>query len=270
MKIRYVSDLHLEFKVGQKRSVADLVEDHIPTLLGDEATVLVLAGDICAKRNYLQVVLEVLSKRFKHVLMVAGNHEFYGYNMNEYEAAIMGPAWTTLTNVTYVVKGVKTVYIDDVRFIMSVLWADGGSNPLETLVVQNGMWDFREITIGDVHSAQLFTAGDMFEMNKVNRERIGLALASKHDGKTIVVTHHVPSHSLCHPRHGSSMNGGFASDCGLMMMDDNAPAYWIFGHTHDTINRQLYRTQVLCNPGGYHFEVDLKYHRYDGTASIEV
>jgi predicted phosphodiesterase len=269
MKIRYVSDIHLEHRL-RNATVAPLVERIIPSLEDDKDTVLVLAGDICSKRDHLLVALQILTKRFKHVLMVAGNHEFYGYNMNEYETCITGPAWLAMSNLTYVVKGVKTVYIDGARFIMSTLWADGGANPMEAIIVQNGLWDFRQITLGDVHNAQYMTVGDMYEMNCMNRHRIELALGSPHDGKTVVITHHVPSHAFCHPRHGMTMNGGFASDCGPMMMGDTAPDYWIFGHTHDTIKRQMYDTMCLCNPLGYHHEVDTTYHRFDGTAHIEL
>ena len=69
MKMRFMSDLHLEFGPFE-----------IPTLDDDADTVLVLAGDVApAKRPalYKDFIRDAVS-RFKHVIWIQGNHEHYG------------------------------------------------------------------------------------------------------------------------------------------------------------------------------------------------
>lgn len=70
-KFKLVSDLHLEFyKEGD--------EVYRPPVEKDDAnTVLLLAGDIHVGTKALPWI-EEMTKRYRHVVYVLGNHEFYG------------------------------------------------------------------------------------------------------------------------------------------------------------------------------------------------
>jgi hypothetical protein len=85
------------------------------------------------------------------------------------------------------------------------------------------------------------------------------------NGKTVVITHHMPSERLCHPRFGPDLNGGFAADMEHILAYDHAPSLWIHGHTHDTIDTRLWKTRIVCNPSGYSQESGSAYKKYVPT-----
>ena len=68
MKISYGSDIHLEF-------------GYLDPVNKDNANVLVLAGDICVERTFLNNRCEEFfnkcSDEFEHVIYLVGNHEYY-------------------------------------------------------------------------------------------------------------------------------------------------------------------------------------------------
>jgi predicted MPP superfamily phosphohydrolase len=72
MKIQVMSDLHLEMHAD---GGAELIRELDPT----GVDVLVLAGDITMARYYesLASVFEPLAIKYRHILYVPGNHEYY-------------------------------------------------------------------------------------------------------------------------------------------------------------------------------------------------
>lgn len=75
MRTRVLSDLHLEFMEADERS---LFIESIPT----DCDVLVLAGDVDGGAS-LHDTLRAFADRFRHVVYVLGNHEFYGTSVAE-------------------------------------------------------------------------------------------------------------------------------------------------------------------------------------------
>jgi predicted phosphodiesterase len=65
-----ISDIHLDYKVNVQwlsgLSIVDYQDD-----------ILILAGDVSDSSNLLQFCFETLSRRFKHVLFVPGNHDLW-------------------------------------------------------------------------------------------------------------------------------------------------------------------------------------------------
>jgi Icc-related predicted phosphoesterase len=69
------------------------------------------------------------------------------------------------------------------------------------------------------------------------------------EGKTVVVTHHLPSaRSVSDKYEGSTINPCFASN-----LDEHFGKMdlWIHGHTHDSFDYAINGTRVICNPRGY-------------------
>lgn len=244
MLIRVASDLHLEF--FPRESVEALTYHFLPPDDRDSEAVLVLAGDISAQPLQLLEFLRYIEGRFLHVVYVPGNHEYYRHNFDEWNAEARA-AFVLLRRFTGAVNRVAVADVAGLRFIACTLWGSGGATKAEQRAVADGLHDFRMITIG----SRKFDVADMAVRNRQQRWGIGDALG-RSDGPVVVVTHHLPSFQLCHPRFGTLMNGGFASDCEALMEDPRrAPVLWIHGHTHDTIDTQIGRTRVVCNPAGY-------------------
>ena len=245
MIIRSHSDLHLEGFVGT--DIKTLGEHFVPKSEDDWETVLILAGDISSKFHQLRLFLNEMCFRFKHVIFVPGNHEYYRNNYDDWnnQANVLFPEYK---NLSFATDSVKSAIIDDVRFVYGTLWADGGPHEFKDRVSYY-MNDFRLIEYKD----ELFTIDDMIAINKIHRQQIHDFTKEPFDGTTIVVTHHMPTYRVCHPRFGGDCNGGFATDCDYMFFDNNI-SYWFFGHTHDKITQKIGETNLICNPTGYRGE----------------
>lgn len=244
MKFRLHSDTHLEGMLG--KSSKELCDLFFPEAADDLNTVLLLAGDICSRFYKVREVLEELSTRFYKIVYVPGNHEFYGSSLPEWMELAKRQVFPE--NV-YVVRNseVQSFTVDEIRIIAATLWTDPTNDPIKQLMLQRYMADFRAI--------QGFTIWEMAELHHKQKLELQSKLSEPFDGKTVVLTHHLPSFSLCHPRFGGDLDHGFASACDDLIESNNV-SLWAFGHTHDHINRLYPSTQCVmwCNPTGYRSE----------------
>jgi Icc-related predicted phosphoesterase len=71
---------------------------------------------------------------------------------------------------------------------------------------------------------------------------------------TVVVTHHLP-HARSVPARfkGDLLNAAYASDLS-QVIEEQQPALWVHGHTHDSAEYLIGNTRVICNPRGYEDE----------------
>lgn len=75
--------------------------------------------------------------------------------------------------------------------------------------------------------------------------------AHRHNGPTVVITHHASTRRSIHPRFADSLlNAAFVSDAAHLLHGERV-ALWIHGHTRDSFDRRVNSTRVLCNPRGY-------------------
>lgn len=242
--LRIHSDLHLECYGISYQELADTL---IPPFKYDADSILVLAGDISSKHTIVNF-LKIVEKRFAHVLYIPGNHEYYRHDYGVRNAELEKD-FKELEKTSYALGEVKAFVINGVRYILGTLWADGGKTPLERAMVQAGLNDFRLIRKNN--HKDVFHVNDMMKVHCEQAAEIERLLEEPFDGATVVVTHHLPSYSLCAERFSTEINGGFASDVSYLMHGPSAPKFWIFGHTHDQIRKQIFDTVCISNPHGY-------------------
>jgi len=259
MLIRYCSDLHLEGWLSTPEQQETRFLPHDPR---DAEAVLVLAGDICSKMAPLVDFIKQVEHRFIKVIYVPGNHEYYGSEMCYWNRVFRTTARAELRNTYYAAGTVEYCTIQGVDFIFCTGWADGGRTYQEEQCVTTAIADFRYIKFDD----RTFKVSDMqvihrWQMGEVN-DRLNFST-----NKTVVVTHHLPSYSICHPRFGTQHNGGFASNSDHVV---EKATYWIHGHTHDTIDTMIGTTRVVANPAGYGRETCRTEHNYYNTKFLEV
>lgn len=259
--IRIASDLHLE---AFGRAYADeLVHFSLPPDEKDPESILILAGDISSNTNQLISFLTECAKKFEHVIAVPGNHEAYGHELTAWKETLKNGV-KHVSNVHYAEDFPKTKIIDGVRFVFGILWADGGASKLEHRYVEDALNDFYVIRNGNVR----FSVNDMMKENKRQRRGFINALKEPFDGKTVAISHHLPSYRLISERFlpkppmFHNINGGFASNCDDILASDTAPDLWVHGHTHDTIDTKLWDTRVICNPKGYAHERSSAFNTY--------
>lgn len=79
------------------------------------------------------------------------------------------------------------------------------------------------------------------------------AVAQSKAANKIVVTHHVPSFRMLHPKFQSSKaNGAFTVELENYIAGSSID-YWIYGHSHTNIDAKIGNTQCLSNQLGYVF-----------------
>ena len=229
MNLRILSDLHLE------------IHPYIIPLMQDEANqILILAGDICPLVNFEKhkLFFEDSVKRFKKVLYVFGNHEYYGGNIQDEEN------YTELLNMlgVEVINDYRSSIFDNHFIHGGTLWTDYGNNPMDELQCAMGMSDFRAIRNGD----RSLSTADCKKMFKHTVSQLDHDLTG-----SIVVTHHSPSYQgLSSKYKGNCLNSGFHSNLDELILN-RKPKLWIHGHTHDSLDYMIGDTRVICNPRGY-------------------
>jgi len=234
MKIRILSDLHIEFGSFAYNEHPD-----------DKESVLFLAGDIHTGIKALPFVKKMCNS-FKYVIMIAGNHEFY---QNEITDVIS--KWknisTTIDNLYFLNN--ETVIIDGIRIIGGTMWTNlNNKNPLVGGIIYRAMNDFRIIK----YKTSTLKIEDWLFLNNEFEIFIDQELSKEFNGKTIVMTHHSPCElSVSEKYKGQILNYGFFSDMTKHMFSDNSPSLWIHGHMHNNSDYTVGNTRVICNPKGY-------------------
>jgi len=234
MKIRLLSDLHLEFQV-------------LPIRQGGE-DVVVLAGDIGVGISGIEWARKTFSCP---VIYVAGNHEFYGQHFDdlipELRAAAAG------SNVRFLEN--DAVLVDGVRFIGASLWTDYelDCTPSYSMgFAQEVMSDFKVILDGPQEALVKLTPERTVERFHDSLAAITQLVEQPFSGKTVVVTHHLPSPACVDPRFkGDKCNAAFASNLDAFIEQHPQIGYWMHGHTHACVDVMVGATRLLCNPGGY-------------------
>lgn len=254
MKIQFASDIHLEFLENSK-----YIKENPFEVTGE---VLVLAGDIGYLKDKTLPSLKFwkwASSNYREVLLVPGNHEFYGNS----DVQAYGDSWSRkiLSNVHYYQN--KVIRVENVDFILSTLWSY--IRPEDEYFVHRGMNDFRQI----LYNGLRFTPVDFNVEHEKCLNFIKKSVAKSTAEHIVVVTHHLPSLAVVAPEHrGSLLNSAFASELGDFIADSRIDA-WIYGHSHTNEETVIGNTRIVCNQLGYVF------HRehlggFDGGKYIEL
>ena len=231
MRIHILSDLHLEFAEFQNYAV--------------DCDVIVLAGDIQRGTKGIRWA----RKRWpdKEIIYVAGNHEYYRAQYNQVNIEL---AQAAIDDRVHLLSSGEVI-IKGVRFLGATLWTDfklfGSAKKLMAQAESmNYLADFRVILFGK----KIFTPKDSVKLHKLDLAWLESKLTDKaFDGKTVVVTHHLPSRRSVADRYADKLtSSAFASDLSHLL---GKSELWIHGHTHDSFDYIESGTRVICNPRGY-------------------
>lgn len=232
MKLHLASDIHLEF--GKF--------NHTPP----ECDVVVLAGDIGTGVSGVMWAGETFDKP---VVMISGNHEFYGRRRLHRHYEKMKAKAQEYNNVHFLQN--ESVVIDGVRFIGCTLWTDFkliGNQPIVMMNAKSMMNDYQHILFDIGKPIQPF---HILTEHEKSVEFIVDELSKPFDGKTVVVTHHLPSEQSCFPEYkGNSSNVFYASNL-ESLIQIYKPILWLHGHTHNSRDYMIDETRIVCNPRGY-------------------
>ena len=233
MKIRVLSDLHLEFAGWTPPPV--------------DADVVVLAGDIHVGVRGLEWARQQFPTL--PVIYVVGNHEFYGGQLQQVSAALRA----TADGLDIHMLDAGELQIEGTRFLGATLWTDfalyGVGPRLQQSMndAREAITDFRVIRFG---ASESFSPELAREMHLAQVKWLEGKLIEEFDGPTVAVTHFLPHRRSIHPKYeGDRFNPGFASD--LAHLVGPPVSLWIHGHTHESLDYLVNGTRVVCNPRGY-------------------
>lgn len=263
MKIKLVSDLHLEFSdiniqndqdydvliLGGDIMIAQDLHD-FPEVDVRAAAMLEMLSGRQAKAQRFRDFFKRCSFQFPHVIYIMGNHEFYH---GKFYAAIdyMREEVAKYPNIYLLEQDMKI--INDVVFVGGTLWTDMNSrDPLTMHAMKDMMNDFRIIRNENRNYAPM-SALDVAIRHDRTLSYIKLIVQAHKDKKCVVVGHHAPSFKSVHEQYADQtlMNGGYASDLSEFIMDHPQIKLWTHGHMHQPFDYVIGETRVVCNPRGY-------------------
>lgn len=226
-----MSDLHLEMHRDDGR---EFLQQLVP-----KAETLVLAGDITMARRYedLREVFGAIAPRWRNILYVLGNHEYYKSSPSEV-ARNVNRLKEEFPNVAILTNRIVT--IDGQRFIGGTMWFALNERAAAFRLMMN---DFNVI--------------DDFEpwVYNENHEFVDTVMMNLRPDD-VVITHHLPSpKSISRRFRGNALNDFFLHDM-TGLIEAVQPRLWIHGHTHDRFDYKIGPTRVVCNPHGYPSEMD--------------
>ena len=286
MKIKLVSDLHLEFSdcfitnndncdvliLGGDIMVAQDLHDHPePANTVDQAAIAAGAG-LGRRQQSAQRYRDFLKRcsfQFPHVIYIMGNHEFYN---GKFYASIdyMRDEIAKYPNIYMLEQDTKI--IDDVVFVGGTLWTNmNRRDPLTMHAIEGMMNDFRIIR-NDKRSYAAMSALDVAVRHDRTLAYIKLIVQEHKDKKCVVVGHHSPSFQSVHEIYKTEylMNGGYHSDLSEFILDHPQIKLWTHGHTHHPFDYVIGETRIVCNPRGYENDSYSEDTGWDPEKVIEV
>jgi Icc-related predicted phosphoesterase len=231
VKLLVASDLHFEFQRDGGKTLAD-------ELAQSEADVLVCPGDLSNAEGIWGALL-LLLERFRHVIFVFGNHEFYGSNIGAVREKIQKlqrrlPSLGNVYGQLHVLDN-STCEIEGRRFVGTTMWTPHFSG----IELRHQMLNDFNMIGG--------AAQRIYQENEIGVQFLKDTVTSN----DIVLTHHLPSPKSTPERFvGSAINCFFVCNMEELIME-RQPKLWVHGHTHDSMDYPLGLTQIVCNPFGY-------------------
>ena len=178
IKIRYLSDLHLEFIKPQH--IHSWIAQITPGL--DE--ICILAGDIGNpyQHNY-NTFMQFVNTNFLKTFVIPGNHEYYGLKHTIQQTnQFLQHYFTQFNNITFLNNTFEIFH--NHCFIGNTLWSHI-YNP--------------EFTINDI---KLIKDLDCIKYNQLHYDCIKfLEDVIRDNTNCIIITHHLPSYSLIHSKY---------------------------------------------------------------------
>ncbi len=245
MRLQIISDIHLEFR------------DNNYPYIARTAPNIALIGDI--GRPFSSVyrrLIANLAKRFEHVILLAGNHEYYSSPRRKITVAEIKERIRAVAgaydNVHFLDN--TAMFIDGTRILGCTLWTR--IPPEQWVQVRKEMNDYRmcfvsrfaDLNLG-VPLAPEHTVYWHEESLQWLKEE--LSAPGYLDTPTVVLTHHAPyDKGTSDPQYDSSPTRAcYATDLSAMF---RAPIVaWAYGHTHWPQDSLLNGVRLISNPLGY-------------------
>jgi predicted phosphodiesterase len=229
MKIRYLSDLHLEFINPTK------INDFIKQIPPGPNEICILAGDIGNpyKPHYKQF-MTFINNNFKKTFYITGNHEYYN-DLNTIEGTdiFLTLFFKKFDNIHFLNN--NYVIYENYCFIGTTLWSNI-TDPSYTINDVKHIPQFNYIKCNELNLQCIQILEDIIQNNK----------------NCIVITHHLPSYLLINDKYKTTKmmpyNQWFYCNLDFIFIKyARHIKCWFYGHTHTPSIQTINNIQFLCN-----------------------
>jgi predicted phosphodiesterase len=256
MRLWVMSDVHLEMSPGW-----DLPSDSRP-----DFDVLIIAGDLMPR---MERGVRWLQDRVQDrpIIYVAGNHEFYGTDIDR---AFEKAKEAAVGSQIFILER-SSIRLGDVTFAGATTWTDFslfGDPDRAMRVAGERMNDFRRIRTARYQLR--FLPHHALARHLQARAFLEAEIRKPRSERLVVVTHHAPI-----PRRGYQrgdppdssrlstdeiLEAAYRSDLRSLMSPSataseqaefHPPDLWVFGHTHESEDTVIGGTRVVSNAKGY-------------------
>jgi len=233
MRILLISDTHQEFE----RSLPI----HIPEKLAYDCIVAV--GDISDHSRVISVLKSISDD--KPIVYLPGNHEYYHHSFVDVNKYLEDEfeKHSNLYVIGHNFSNGGIVSVDDVVFIGDTFW------PKPISIQGFDQWKF---AINDFSLISDATMDNISKLHENGKKVFESDIAADKDTTVIALSHFIPKIELISPPfQGSSLNSYFCVDINDKVVVDPAIKFWLFGHTHDKMEKKIDNTMFISNPTGY-------------------
>jgi len=245
-----MSDLHLENARARECF-------RVPQAAIDDCTAVFLAGDIHRTTHAIRWAADTFSG--KDVFIVAGNHEYMTSHIgltHELRRVAKERGVHFLENDQWISEDKK------IRVLGCVLWTDfllygPGMQNLCMKAAKRCMEEYQTVRAGKSKSvlgmgsldAGFLTPHDTSRIHARSKRWLAEKLGEPFEGKTIVMTHMLPSRKLVAEKYKEDiLSAAFASNMDSLVEKAD---YYFAGHTHTSFDLMIGKCRVVVNPRGY-------------------
>lgn len=273
--LRIASDIHLDFDIDvfnrSRRTLSPEVKEAgemaflwLPKPQDEDSdTTMVLAGDLWTSRKFLsrkyndgQSWLEKVAHQFKYVILVLGNHDYWGGNISDEHKKVNSDLTSLGLKNVFLLEN-NTVVLDGIKFVGATLWTDFNKHDTAVLMdAANLMNDYKKIRYSGSYS-KVRPSQIAFIHNQSKSYIFNNAIKDNPEQKLVVVTHMPPSINSIDQKfrdNPKNQNYLYYSDLEDEISQTDIDL-WIHGHTHNAVNYSIGKTRVVSNPRGYATEL---------------
>lgn len=238
------------------------LHDKYPRIISASAPILALVGDIGdPKSNAYKTFLKDMSILFEHVLVIAGNHEFYGKTLEATIQYIQTACCEAGSNVHFLNR--STIALNGILFIGATLWSD------ISITASQHLNCFRKIYERKDESSSLKLRRETYlDMHQLDLQFIQEQLHKNNDTPCVLITHYAPLLECNGEYSDTPQASGFATDLRSLYDSKNIKAH-IYGHTHVNGTWIVNDIPIVCNCKGY-YPGECKGTPFDSRKTIEM
>ena len=246
MKFIPISDLHLDINNIRRDTWIDF----------DEDATLIVAGDVSNSLHGISYIKRILCTRFKNVVLISGNHEWYSNKCKESKLNRYASIEGSVANIPYA-SALKYSPIPRLKKhadeTPNLYFLDNEMVEIDGATIYGGTLWFPLLSLNkeEQHSYGLLMSDLKFLNNRLIDEMHHAFIDNMPKKVDIVVSHHLPNKASFAKE--SEANSQYAPFYHANLSDDiiNRAKVWIAGHQHEPVEKIIGNDVLLiCNPKG--------------------